>query len=372
MRAFIDDLQGWFSSSPEWVWPVVLLAVGGVAAPLVIHFVAWRVLGRVAEETDTESDDLIVRRLTKPTRWLAVALGLVAVVPAMPLEGLADTAATRSAVILAILAVAGCLLRTANIVQDLALKRYSMDDEDNLRARRIHTQLAVLKRIATFAIIVLAGGSVLLTFEEVRQFGAAILASAGVAGLVLGLALRPVLENLFAGLQIAITQPIRLDDAVVIRGEWGWIEEITLTYVVVKIWDQRRLIVPFSSIISQPFENWTRQTSEILGAVTLHVDYRAPVGKIREKLEEIVEDEDKWDKRVCVLQSIESGPTTMTLRALVSAGSSPKAWDLRCSVREKLIAFLQEEHPEALPRTRATVDGLGGDDGPGDEDPQEA
>jgi len=364
MEQLLEDLRAWFDSLPAWSWPIVLLVLGGVAAPLVIHFVGWRILGKVAEGTDTDADNTIVRRLTRPTRRLAIAAGLALVAPAMPLEGLADTAATRTALILVILAVAGCLLRTLSIVQDLALRRYDMGQEDNLRARRIHTQLAVLRRIGTFAIIVLAVGSVLLTFEEVRQFGAAILASAGVAGLVLGLALRPVLENIFAGLQIAVTQPIRLDDAVVIRGEWGWIEEITLTYVVVKIWDQRRLIVPFSSIISQPFENWTRQTSEILGAVTLHVDYRAPVSKIREKLEQIVKDEEKWDKRVCVLQAIDSGPTTMTLRALVSAGSSPKAWDLRCSVREKLVAFLQDEHPEALPRTRATVAGLGGGGNP--------
>ncbi|MFG0283630.1 MAG: mechanosensitive ion channel family protein, partial [Phycisphaerales bacterium JB039] len=190
-----------------------------------------------------------------------------------------------------------------------------------------------------------------------RPVGASILASAGIAGLVVALAARPTLENIFAGLQLAFTEPIRIDDVVIIAGEWGRIEEITSTYVVVKVWDERRLIVPFSKFLQEPFQNWTRTTADILGTVMIHCDYSVPVDEVRAELKRIVEGHDAWDGRVCGLQVTESSERTMGLRALVSAADASAAWNLRCDVREKLIVWLQENHPGALPRVRAQLQG---------------
>jgi small-conductance mechanosensitive channel len=187
----------------------------------------------------------------------------------------------------------------------------------------------------------------------VRQYGVSLFASAGIAGIVAGLAARPVLSNLFAGVQLAMTQPIRIDDAVIVENEWGWIEEITATYVVVRLWDWRRLVVPLTYFIEKPFQNWTREGSALIGSVYLYLDYAAPIAAIRAKLKDIAEHSALWDGKVVNLQVSDAKEHTIEVRALVSARSAPAAWDLRCEVREKLIGFLQAEHPEALPRTRA-------------------
>lgn len=198
-----------------------------------------------------------------------------------------------------------------------------------------------------------------MSFEQVRQYGVSLFASAGVAGLAIGLAARPLLSNLIAGVQIAVAQPIRLDDVVFLEGEYGTIEEITTTYVVIKLWDWRRMVVPLSYFIEKPFQNWTRETSALIGSVFLYVDYTVPVEKLREKLMEIARASPLWDGRVIVLQVSDAKDRTVELRALLSARSAPAAWDLRCEVREKLIAYLQEEYPDALPRTRQEVVAFG-------------
>jgi hypothetical protein len=202
-------------------------------------------------------------------------------------------------------------------------------------------------------LVILAGSAaVLMTIPGVRQFGASLLASAGLAGLALGIAAKPVLSNLIAGLQIAMAQPIRLDDVVIVKGEWGRIEEITGTYVVVRIWDERRLIVPLNYFIENPFENWTRRTAELIGTVFLWVDYRLPMAPARTELERLCREAPEWDGRVCVLQVVDANEHAMQLRALVSAPDSSRAWDLRCRIREGLIAFVQREYPDYLPTTR--------------------
>jgi small-conductance mechanosensitive channel len=231
-----------------------------------------------------------------------------------------------------------------------------MDVRDNRLARRMHTQVRVIARTLMIIVGLIGGAAALMTFDSVRQFGLSILASAGIAGLILGLAARPTFENIIAGIQIALTQPITLDDAVVVEGEWGWIEEITATYVVVKVWDERRLIVPFKRFIEQPFQNWTRTTADIIGTVFIHCDYAVPVADVRAELKRLCEANDKWDKRVCVLQVTEAGERAIQLRALVSAADSPTAWDLRCEIREQLVAFIRDNYPRALPRVRAELD----------------
>jgi len=227
---------------------------------------------------------------------------------------------------------------------------------DNLQARRVQTQSRVLTRTLMFFVLLIGAAAALMTFPGMRQIGASLLASAGVAGLVAGIAARPVLANLIAGLQIALTQPIRLDDVVIMEGEWGRIEEITATYVVVKIWDERRLIVPLQHVIEHPFQNWTRTGSQLLGTVFLWLDYRVPIAPLRAELKRICEAAPEWDGRVALIQVTDTSERGIQLRALVSTPDASTGWDLRCRVREALLDFLQREYPEALPRLRAEVE----------------
>src|SRR6185437_15104035 len=243
-------------------------------------------------------------------------------------------------------------ITTLNITADLYLLRFRLDVEDNLLARKHITQIRVLLRAAYVLVVTITVGAALMTFEAVRQYGVSLLASAGVAGIIAGLAARPVLSNLLAGIQLAMTQPIRIDDAVLVENEFGTIEDITSTYVVVRLWDLRRMIVPLTYFIEKPFQNWTREGSALIGNAMFYLDYRAPIGSIRRKLEEIVRESKHWNKQVVNLQVTDTKEGTIEVRAIMSANSSGQAFDLRCEVREKLIEFLQKEHPNALPRQR--------------------
>jgi small-conductance mechanosensitive channel len=234
--------------------------------------------------------------------------------------------------------------------------RHPANVEDNLHARQVQTQTRVLSRSGMLLVGVLGVATILMTFPGVRSFGASLLASAGVAGLVIGLAARPVLSNLLAGLQIALAQPIRLDDVLIIQNEWGRVEEITGTYVVLRIWDERRLIIPLQWLIENPFQNWTRTSSQILGTVFLWVDYGLPLAPLRAELDRIVHAAPEWDKRVVVLQVTDADEKTMQLRILVSSRNSGLNFDLRCRVREALIDFLRRDYPEYLPRIRIETD----------------
>jgi small-conductance mechanosensitive channel len=206
-------------------------------------------------------------------------------------------------------------------------------------------------------VVVVAIAVMLMTFPRVRELGTSLLASAGIAGLVVGLAARPLLENIIAGLQIALTEPIRLDDVVIVQGEWGRIEEITATYVVVRIWDERRLVVPLSWFLTNPFQNWTRDSAQLLGTAFLLLDYRAPIDEIRAELQRLCAASTNWDKRVCKVQVTDTKDRTIEVRLLVSAADSSKQWDLRCEIREGILTFLQKNYPEALPTTRVAWEG---------------
>jgi len=243
---------------------------------------------------------------------------------------------------------------------DLSIKRRMdklvIDTDDNFEARKSATRLDVMRRVIVVIGAIATLASALVVVPWARQLGVSLLASAGIVGIAVGLAARPVLSNLIAGIQIAFTQPIRIEDAVVLENEWGWIEEIDLFYVVVRLWDRRRLIVPLTYFIEKPFQNWTRKTGTIIGSVYWWLDYRAPVAKMREKLEEIVRTTDLWDGDVVNLQVSETDKTSIQVRALATARTSPRAWDLRCYIREQMINWLQAEHPEAFPRFRATTE----------------
>lgn len=237
----------------------------------------------------------------------------------------------------------------------LHLRRYRLDVEDNLLARKHVTQSRILQRIGTLLIIAIGIGAALMTIEGVRQYGVSLLASAGAAGIVVGLALQPVLKNLLAGIQLALTQPIRIDDAVIVEGEWGNIEEITATYVVVRIWDKRRLVVPLNYFIEQTFQNWTRQDASLIGVVMIYLDYEVSIPGFRAEARRIVQASHLWDREVFVVQVTDFLERVVEIRILASASHAGRAFDLRCEIREKLLAYLQTTQPRALPRTRAKV-----------------
>jgi small-conductance mechanosensitive channel len=242
------------------------------------------------------------------------------------------------------------------IIRDLVLSRYQLDAKDNLEARRVYTQIRVIQRILIVIILFVTLAIMLLTFDKVRQIGVSLLASAGILGIILGFAAQKTLGNLLAGIQIAIAQPIRLDDVVIVENEWGWIEEITLTYVVMRIWDLRRLIIPISYFIEKPFQNWTRISADLLGTVYLYTDYSIPVEAVRQELFRILEKSEYWDGKVKGLQVTGTTDRIVELRALMSAADSPTAWNLRCEVREKLLTFIQKNYPENLPQMRVSLE----------------
>jgi small-conductance mechanosensitive channel len=254
--------------------------------------------------------------------------------------------------VLLVAAIAWMLIALTRVLDDVVARRFDVTAADNLRARRVRTQVGLLRRVLVFAIVLLAVGAVFMQFEGFRALGAGLLASAGVAGIVFGIAAQRPLGNIVAGVQLALSQPIRVGDAVVMENEWGTVEEITLSYVVVRIWDQRRLVLPISYFFERPFQNWTRTSAQIVGSVFLWVDYSAPVDVIRAEHERIVRDSRFWDGQVCALHVTDSSDRALQLRATMSAADAGRAWDLRCEVREKLVAFLRRSYPETLPRLR--------------------
>jgi small-conductance mechanosensitive channel len=285
----------------------------------------------------------------------AVALPLLFLGIAIAATPLGDAWArelSRALLIGAILSLTWLLVRVIDAVERRVFRINRIDIADNLAARRAQTQTHVIAGVAQGAVVLIGVSIALMTFPQVRQLGATLLASAGIVGLVAGIAAKPVFGNLIAGLQIAIAQPIRFDDVVIVEGEWGRVEEITATYVVVRIWDERRLVVPLQWFVEHPFENWTRTTSQLLGTAFLWLDYRTPMAAIREELARLCAADERWDGRVCVAQVTETDRNVMQVRLLVSARNSGDLFDLRCAVREGLVAFLQARHPQALPRLR--------------------
>jgi small-conductance mechanosensitive channel len=286
---------------------------------------------------------------------LRLAVPLLVIILLLPLLRLPEnwTWVTEKAFgILFIAALSFLIIRGINAVQATLLSRHRMDVPDNLSARKIYTQVSVIRKIIVSAVVILATGSILMLFDPVRQFGTSILASAGIAGVVIGFAAQKTLGNVLAGIQIALTQPLLIDDIVVVEGEFGQIEEITLTYVVVRTWDLRRLVFPITYFVEKPFQNWSRVSTDLLGTVILYLDYQVPMGELREELKRLIENNPKWDRKVCGLQVTDAKQSTIEVRALVSSTDPGQAFDLRCDVREGLIQFLCRNYPESLPRVR--------------------
>ncbi|MBN1292055.1 MAG: mechanosensitive ion channel [Candidatus Latescibacteria bacterium] len=334
--------------------PLILLVLS-ILIGLILHYLLFKILDRIAQNTQTLFDDLLVKYCKKPSRWIILLIIVNFVLPLFilysPILGFFEKAVSM----LLILSVAWLLINLTTVFEELIFDQYKIDVEDNLRARKILTQIKFLKKVAIIIISIIAFSTILMTFDKVRQLGTSILASAGIIGIIVGFAAQRSIGTLLAGLQIAFTQPIRIDDVVIVENEWGKIEEITLTYVVVRIWDLRRLVLPITYFIEKPFQNWTRVSAELMGTVFIYSDYSIPIQAVREELARVLDSSEIWDRKVCVLQVTSSTEHTLELRALMSAQDASKLWTLRCEVREKLVEYIRENYPESLPKVRAEL-----------------
>ena len=349
-----------------WFAPC-LSALIAIAVALVVHRVAGMVLRRVTRHTPALHAMLV--NIDSVAQLVLPLIALQMVWQAAP-DDLRFVDSVRHLNGLLLIAAATWLaVRAVNGLADGIIAKHPYDAEDNLQARRVLTQTRVLARTANSMLLVAGAAMMLMTFPGARQVGASLLASAGVIGIVAGLAAKPVFSNLIAGLQIALAQPIRIDDVLVVEGEWGRVEEITGTFVVLRIWDDRRLILPLSYFIEKPFQNWTRHSAQLLGSVFVHADYGMPLAPLRAEVERLVKSAPQWDGRFFNLQVTDATERTMQLRVLCTAASSSLAFDLRCAVREGLISFMQREYPQFLPRLRIEDGDAASDWGPHPGDP---
>ncbi len=341
---------------PAWALSLIILGAA-VGLAWLVHRLLFRLASRIVA-----GRALFWRAMVQRTRGLMLLalLGLAIAIASRvaPLE-FAWARTLQHLLLIGLICLIGWAASTAvHIWTIVYLRRFKLDAEDNLLARKHATQTRILSRVGYTVIGLFTAAIALMTFDSVRQYGVSLLAAGGAAGIVLGLALQPLLRNLFAGIQIATTQPIRLEDAVIVEGEWGNVEDITSTYVVVRLWDLRRMVLPLSYFLEKPFQNWTRESSSLIGSVMLYLDYSAPVAALRARLEEVARASCNWDGNVVNLQVTDFREAVMEVRMLVSASNAGRAFDLRCEVREKLVAWLQDKHPDALPRRRLEVESL--------------
>lgn len=338
-------------------------ALSGLIFDLALFFIVFWLALRLTRVLDdrlmvwaansaNRMDDFILPLIGRSLRIAVPVSGVILALPLLHLPARFDSVTGKITSILLIASLASILLQAVHIGARSILAGQDVQAADNLRARKIHTQVGIISKVIDVAIVLLAVASILMLFEEVRRFGASLLASAGIAGIILGMAAQKTIANLLAGFQIALAQPIREDDVLIVEGEWGRVEEITLTYVVVRIWDERRLVLPLSYFIEKPFQNWTRRSADRLGSVYLWVDYAFPVEEGRKVLKSIIEGNPLWDGRFWNLVVSDASERTMQLRVLATAKDASTEWDLRCDIREKFIAFIRDRHPESLPQVR--------------------
>ena len=351
IQSFTDALGDFLSLAPAWVSSLVIL-IALIAAAWILQAVIVAILRRISRERRPYLRS-VVEQTKNPALFALLLVALAIALQTAPLSDDAKTLMVRLLALGTICLIGWIALTAANIAANLYLLRYRIDVEDNLLARKHLTQIRVLMRVLDTIIVLVTLGFALMTFDAVRQYGVSLFASAGVAGVVFGLAAQPVLSNLIAGVQLAVTQPIRLEDAVTVQNEYGWIEEINATYVVIRLWDLRRLIVPLNFFIQQPFYNWTRQAANIIGSALIYLDYTAPIDLIREKATELVAKAGRTNTEVANVQITNLRPDCVELRVLVRSDAAGKASDACADLREQLIGFLQREHPEALPRQRS-------------------
>ena len=352
---FVREVERIARTVPTWTWDVASVVLAILAA-LIIHRIAIALASRTARRSVSPLDDILVRRLGGPSRWLLIGIALVMVEPSLHLTQGAAHAWTRVAG-LALPALFGwTVIAVLGVSLDLVLARADVTVENNLDARRRRTRAAILNRVATFIILLITFCLMLMSIPAIRSIGVTLIASAGLAGLAVGAAAQPALKNLIAGVQMAFTEPIRIDDVVIVDNEWGRIEDIHLTFVSIRLWDERRLIVPVSKFLEESFQNWTRDSAQLLGSIFWYLDPAADIPRLREKLGEVVRANGRWDGRFFNLQVTDSkADGSIEVRALVTAKDSSTAFDLRCDVREAMLAFIRAEMPEAIMRRRGEV-----------------
>ncbi|MGH3462663.1 MAG: mechanosensitive ion channel family protein [Kribbellaceae bacterium] len=343
----------------QFVQPALAVLVA-VAVASLIDFVIERAVRRRQARSSAPAWSSLARHCRRPFRVTLMIAALLSALPYAGLDGLLLQVVRHVLVLALIAAVVWLLIQLSRVFEDVILARFDVDATDNRRARRVRTQILIFRRMAIAILVVVAVATAVMTFPAGRTVGASFLVSAGVLSVVAGLAAQTTLGNLLAGLQIAVTDPIRIDDVVVVNGEWGRIDEITLTYVVVRTWDNRRLILPISWFTTNVFQNWTRHEARVLGSIVLHVDFSVPVDELRTEMHRLVQESPLWDGQDWMLQVVDTTTSTMVVRGLVSSADAPSNWDLRCDVREKLLTFLQQRYPEALPKVRADVSGPDG------------
>ncbi len=350
----LDHFMNFIPFGPSWLDLLVVLACAAIVG-WIVYWILFAITCRFTGGRFASIAGAIVHNFRAPSRWLFPLLGVLLTLSVLPIPPRIGGPLGHAIAIVMIGIAAWLVVRLIDAMRDVISARYDVNLPDNLEARKVRTQFQVLRRIGAVVMGIFAAGAMLMTFPAIRALGATLFASAGAAGLVVGLAARPVLTNWLAGIQIALTQPIRLEDSVVVEGEWGWIEEITTTYVVVRTWDLRRLILPLSYFIEKPFQNWTRTTANLLGTAYIYADYTVPVQAVRDELERILKEDPLFDGFAWSLDLTNLTEHVVEMRATVSARNAGDTTNLRRHVREKLVTFLQKNYPECLPRTRVAI-----------------
>ena len=358
-----DQILSQFDRFPDIVWDGLLIGIAIVLGLTMKFFLSLILRRKPPKDKDGRPAFSVTRsilsRLGMPFSYFLPLLTLNFLLPLMKVNAKVYPVINKMVEIFLIISFANVLIGVIKVFEDYVYHSFDINKADNLKERKIRTQLQFIRRMAIAVIIILTACLILLNFNHLRKLGATLLTGVGVGGIIIGFAAQKSLGNLLAGFQIAFTQPLRIDDVLVVEGEWGRVEEITLTYVVLNIWDQRRLILPINYFIEKPFQNWTRNTADIMGTVFLYLDFTVPLDELRKELSRLLEINPLWDKRVKVLQVTNTSERTIEVRALMSASSSGNAFDLRCDVREGLVKFIQVNYPHSFPITRAIVEGPG-------------
>ena len=337
-----------------WIATATTLAMG-ITLIVLLHYFFFFFSERLAKRRKSISGTALLKQVKLPTRVILILAVAAPIVALAPTSGMVRAIVSHAMELGAIGAIGWLFIALARFLSRFVETRYQTDTAETMLARRVRTQVRVMQRVANVTIVTLTVAVMLMTFPSVRQIGASMLASAGIAGLIVGVAARNTFASLIAGIQVALTQPIRLEDSVVVEGEWGWIEEIETTYVVVRLWDLRRLILPLTYFIDKPFQNWTRTTTQLLASAMVYADYTVPVETVRQELCRVLRETPLWDGGTWALQVTDLTENTIQMRALMSAPDASRAFDLRCYVRERLVHFLQDKYPQCLPTKRGRL-----------------
>ncbi|WP_121810119.1 mechanosensitive ion channel family protein [Mucilaginibacter kameinonensis] len=354
------DLLEFSQRIPSFAWNLIIIA-SAILIGLITKFIITKLFRIYAQRKETDYSILrsIIVNLGPAVAYFIPLFLFNLLSPLLRMNKLYYQPLDKTIEILLTISFAGLLVRSVRILEDYIYHTYDLNKVDNLKERKVRTQIQFIRKIIVVTIIFLTIAIILLSFESMRKIGTGLLTGVGIGGIIVGFAAQSSLGNLLAGFQIAFTQPIRIDDVLVVEGEWGRVEEITLTYVVLKIWDERRLILPINYFIQKPFQNWTRTSADILGTVFLYMDHTVPIDAIREEFERLIIKSSLWDKRVKVVQVTDVREHTIEIRVLMSASTSSNAFDLRCYIRENLITFIQKNFPGSLPRSRNELSNLG-------------